>query len=172
MLEGFLLNTCVISALLNAQQKNNERVLASLAAFPERSLRHTCWISVAEISFGFALHHAASGTPHPILESLRTELWNFPVLEVSRDTSQEYAELRKNLAVALLPTLLKADRTHWIENWVDRATCQKLQVDENDVWICAHAKERKLTVMTTDQKMVDRMSKADPSLRFRFVKSA
>lgn len=49
-------------------------------------------------------------------------------------------------------------------------TEENLQIDENDLWICAQAREHNLTIITTDKKMVKRMSKADPALKFRLVK--
>jgi predicted nucleic acid-binding protein len=51
-----------------------------------------------------------------------------------------------------------------------RVTTEKLQVDENDLWICAQARERNLTLITTDEDMVIRISKADPGIKFQLAK--
>lgn len=43
-----------------------------------------------------------------------------------------------------LAKILRRDRPKYIEQWVDRATGQKLGIDENDPSVCAQAKERDL----------------------------
>jgi predicted nucleic acid-binding protein len=55
-----------------------------------------------------------------------------------------------------------------LENWVDQATGQRLQVDENDLWMCAQARERNLVMLTADRKM-DRIARADPLVRLSLV---
>jgi predicted nucleic acid-binding protein len=93
----------------------------------------------------------------------------YSILEVSRHTASEYAQLRTNIALTYLANYLRANRPRWIENWKDRVTGERLQIDENDVWICAQARERNLILITTDKKMVDIVIKADPAVRFQFV---
>jgi predicted nucleic acid-binding protein len=76
--------------------------------------------------------------------------------------------LKTALAKTYLTKLFKRDRPRWLENWVDKSTGQTLQVDENDLWICAQARERDLIVVTADSR-IDRISNADLSLRLLVI---
>lgn len=90
------------------------------------------------------------------------------MLDVTRYTADEYAILKANLATTYLAKVFRRDRPRWLENWVDKATGQALQVDENDLWMCAQARERNLVLITADAKM-ERISKADSSVRLRII---
>jgi predicted nucleic acid-binding protein len=170
--DGYLLDTCIISPLLDARHKNYQIVRRVVEAIEPGSPKYVSRITIAELAFGINLHTAATGQSHPRATEILRRAQEYPILEITRHSATEYAELKKSLAVAHLPSLLKNQRARWIDQWVDRVTGENLQVDENDVWICAQARERNLIVMTTDEKMVVRLSKADPDLKFRFVKGA
>jgi len=92
------------------------------------------------------------------------------MLDVTRHTSSEYAELKKSVATTYLrEPLNKADRKRWIENWVDKTTGQVLQIDENDLWQCAQARGRNLILVTADGR-IDRIAKADGALKLLIIK--
>jgi predicted nucleic acid-binding protein len=169
--DGYLLDTCVVSALLDGGHKNYQNVKLSDEAIEVGAPRYVSRLTIAELAFGFALHEAATSQPHPRVTDILKRAQEYAIREVNKHTAAEYAELRKNLAVAYLPDLIRSKRPRWVEQWVDRATGEALQVDENDLWICAQAREWNLTLFTTDEKMVARISKADPSIKFRFVRS-
>jgi predicted nucleic acid-binding protein len=169
--DGYLLDTCVVSALLDGQHKNYQNVRISDETIERGAPRYVSRITIAELEFGFRLHEAATGKPHQRVTEILRRAQDYGIREISKHTAVEYAELRKNLAVAHLPDLISSNRPRWIDNWVDRITQEKLQVDENDLWICAQAREWNLTLFTTDEKMVTRISKADTSIKFRFVQS-
>jgi tRNA(fMet)-specific endonuclease VapC len=133
--------------------------------------RYISRVTIAELEFGFALHVASTGRQHPRAAEILRRAQEYPIREVTKHTAMEYAELRKNLAVTYLSTLIRSQRPRWVDQWVDRVTGEALQVDENDLWICAQAREYNLTLLTTDEKMVTRISQADPSIKFRFIKS-
>ena len=63
----------------------------------------------------------------------------------------------------------------WIEDWVDRGSGKKLQIDESDLWIAAVATERDLTVITGDGDMrtLARSAEAHHAISFceRFLRS-
>jgi predicted nucleic acid-binding protein len=168
--DGYLLDTCIISPLLDGRHKNYESVRRVVEAIESGSPKYVSRITIAELAFGINLHAAATGKSHPRAVEILRRAQDYPILEITRHSANEYAELKKNLAVAHLPGLLRSQRARWIDQWVDRVTGENLQVDENDVWICAQARERNLIIVTTDEKMVIRMVKADPELKFRFVK--
>jgi predicted nucleic acid-binding protein len=52
----------------------------------------------------------------------------------------------------------------WIEDWVEIGSGKRLQVDENDLWICAQAKERDLVVVTGDTD-IRQLASLDPDLK-------
>ena len=92
------------------------------------------------------------------------EAKEYGVLPVSHHTSTVYARLKTDLAKCYLAKASRKDRPRWVEDWVDKTTGKKLQIDENDLWMCAQAKERNLILVTADEKMRKRVSKADPSV--------
>jgi predicted nucleic acid-binding protein len=52
----------------------------------------------------------------------------------------------------------------WIEDWIEVGSAKRLQIDENDLWICAQAKERDLVVVTGDMD-IRRLSSFDLDLK-------
>jgi tRNA(fMet)-specific endonuclease VapC len=162
--DGYLLDTCVVSALLDGQHKNYQRVRISDEAIESGAPRYVSRITIAELTFGMALHEAATGKAHPRANEVLRRAQEYGVREISKHTAMEYAELRKNLAVAHLPNLVRSQRPRWVDQWMDRVTQEALQIDENDLWICAQARECNLILFTTDEKMVSRIEKADPNI--------
>src|SRR3546814_1066301 len=88
----------------------------------------------------------------------------YAVLDVAHHTSAAYAELKTNLAKRYLVKASRRDRPRWLEEWVDKTTGQRLQVDENDLWMCAQVKERDLILVTADDHM-RRIADADPQVQ-------
>jgi predicted nucleic acid-binding protein len=58
----------------------------------------------------------------------------------------------------------------WIEDWIEMGSDKRLQIDENDLWICAQAKERDLVVVTGDVD-IRRLSSFDPDLRILLTRN-
>ena len=168
-MDGYLLDTCAISALLDAQHPDHAVMRAAVEAIEEGAPRYVSCITLAEIRFGALLDEAATGKTSPRTTQILKELRSCPVLEVTQHTADEYGVLRTNIALTYLKKFVRANRPRWIENWKDRATGERLQVDENDLWICAQARERNLVLITTDGRMVDVIGKADSEIRFRHV---
>jgi predicted nucleic acid-binding protein len=160
-----------VSALLDGHHKNYENVRTAIEGIKSGSPQYISRITIAELMFGFALHEAATGLQHPRASDILKRAQGYAIREVSKHTAAEYAELRKNVAITYLQDLRRGQRPRWVDQWMDRATGEKLQVDENDLWICAQAREWNLTLVTTDEKMVLRVSKAAPSIKFLFIKS-
>jgi len=125
---------------------------------------------MAELMFGIKLYAACKGTIHQSATEVLAGARSYPMLDVTRHTSSEYAELKKNVATTYLrEPLNKADRKRWIENWVDKTTGQVLQIDENDLWQCAQARGRNLILVTADGR-IDRIAKADGALKLLIIK--
>jgi tRNA(fMet)-specific endonuclease VapC len=165
--DGYLLDTCFASALFDAHHKFYQSVRLADEAIESGAPRFISRISIAELMFGINLYEAESGEVHTRASQVLKRAHGYPVREVSKHTATEYAELRTKLAVTYLPSVLHSDRPRWVDQWVPRVTGEKLQVDENDLWICAQARELNLTLLTTDKDMVARISKADPTIKFR-----
>ena len=125
-------------------------------------------VTLAEISFGRMLFESSTGQASPRLQAIVEEVNRHAVLDVTRHTAHEYAVLKTALATMYLAKVLRRDRPRWLENWVDKSTGQTLQVDENDLWMCAQARERNLVLVTADARM-DRIAKADAAVRLLVI---
>ena len=160
-MSGYIFDTNVLSALLDSTHSRHSDVRAAIGALDSRSTKFISAIAVAELEFGVYLAEVATGCASPELRRQLTKTHEYAVLEITRHTAAAYAALKARLAGKYLDRALKRDkRPRWVEDWVDRATGKVLQVDENDLWICAQAKERDLTVVTCDRRM-NRIANAD-----------
>jgi tRNA(fMet)-specific endonuclease VapC len=93
-----------------------------------------------------------------------TNARRFPQWEITQHTEPEYAELKSILAVYYLPNVTRRFRKRRVEDWIDQFTGKPLGVDDNDLWICAQARETNFTVIRGDKKM-DVIRNADPTVR-------
>lgn len=160
---GYLFDTSALSTSLNIRHPRHPDVRAAINQLDPKST-FVSVIVLAELGFGVRLVASDSATHLPDLEEMLTKAQGHAVLELTQHTASAYAELKTALANEYLTKALRKHRPRWVEDWVDKATGQKLQVDENDLWICAQAKERDLTVVTTDHGM-RRIEKADSGVR-------
>ncbi len=143
-------------------------VKSTIAALPSESPVYVSSVALAELTFGVRLYEACKGTL-PKAESVLAGANSYPKVDVTRHTSIEYAELKTNIAVKYLTVpLSKDDRKRWIENWVDKNTGQTLQIDENDLWQSAQARERNLVLVTIDGR-IKRIAEADPTLQLLVI---
>ena len=167
-MDGYLLETSALSALLDHQHEKHEMVKSTIAALPSESPVYVSSVALAELTFGVRLYEACKGTL-PKAESVLAGANSYPKVDVTRHTSIEYAELKTNIAVKYLTVpLSKDDRKRWIENWVDKNTGQTLQIDENDLWQSAQARERNLVLVTIDGR-IKRIAEADPTLQLLVI---
>lgn len=160
-MEGYLIDTNGICELLDQRHPNHQTVRDTCATIEAGAPRYISCITLAEIRFGALLNNAVTGEQSPRTAVILDEAERYPIREITRHTAREYAELKTKIATTYLSKFIRANRPHRLENWLDRVTGQRLQIDENDLWICSQAKEWNLTVITTDKTMVDRVSKAD-----------
>jgi predicted nucleic acid-binding protein len=121
-------------------------------------------ISLAELTFGVQMAESFGGASLSNLHQMLLAARAYAVLDVTHHTSAVYAELKTNLAIRYLAKASLRDRPRWLEEWVDKTTGQRLQVDENDLWMCAQAKERDLFLVTADDHM-RRISDADSQVQ-------
>ena len=167
-MSGYIFDTSVLSPLLDSSHSRHGDVRDAIGELDSHSTAFISTISLAELDFGISLAAIITGSISPTLQQTLRKAYGYAVLEVTKHTAAAYAELKANLANKYLAKALRNDRPRWVENWIDRATGQKLQVDENDLWICAHAKERNLTLVTADRHM-NRIPNADSGVRLLVV---
>ena len=105
----------------------------------------------------------------PVLRQVLKNAYRYRVLGITKHTSSAYAELKANMAAKYLAKASVRGRPRWLEDWVDQTTDKKLQVDENDLWICAQTKERNLAVATLDKGM-RRIEAADSDVHLHILK--
>ena len=165
---GYIFDTSALSPLLDPAHSRHGDMRAAIGALDPRSTKFVSVIVAAEIGYGIRLAETITGSASPELQRALKKVHEYAVLEVTRHTYAVYAELKANLAGEYLTKALRKDRPRWVEDWIDRATGKRLQIDENDLWICAQAKERNLTVVTADRRM-NRISKADCGVRLHMV---
>jgi predicted nucleic acid-binding protein len=166
--DGYLLETSALSALLDPQHPKHAIVESTIVGFPSDAPVYVSSIALAELAFGVKLYEACKGAL-PKAAGLLAGSNSYPRVDVTRHTSLEYAELKKNVAVKYLTVpLSKDDRKRWIENWVDKNSGQVLQIDENDLWQCAQARERNLILVTIDGRM-KRIFDADAILKLLII---
>ena len=151
-MSGYLFDTSALSTSLDTRHPRHSDVRAAINELDPES-KFVSVIVLAELGFGVRLAETDSAAHSRYLEEMLMKAHGHAVLELTQHTASAYAELKATLAGAYLAKALRRDRPRWVDDWVDRATGQKLQVDENDLWICAQAKERALTVVTTDYGM-------------------
>lgn len=166
-MEGYLLDTCTVCAYWEPAHPFYAVTREEIDVLEGSAPRFVSRITLAEIEFGILLDEAATGIRSARAVAILEKAQEYRIREISRHTAHEYAELRKNIATTYLS--ITSNRPRWIDLWMDRSTGEQLQIDENDVWICAQARELNLIVVTTDRKMVRRISKADPQMQFKLL---
>jgi predicted nucleic acid-binding protein len=163
-LDGYLFDTNTLSILLVPSHQKHADATTAVTALDPAAPKFISVVALAELQFGRVLIETFAG-PAPALGSLLSRAQGYgAVLEITRHTAAEYGELKANLAKLYLANAFRRGRPRWLENWVDRATGQILQVDGNDLWICAQAREHNLVLLTGDRK-IDRIGRADPLVR-------
>ncbi len=161
---GYILDTSVLSAHLDFSHHRHGDVRKAVEALDRNAAQFISAISLAELTFGVRMAEAFGGASLPTLQQMLSTARAYAVLDVAHHTSAAYAELKTNLAKRYLARASRRYRPRWLEEWVDKTTGQKLQVDENDLWMCAQAKERDLVLVTADDH-IRRIADADPEVQ-------
>ena len=163
---GYLFDTSVISAFLDAEHSRYDEIREAVAQFDPADPQYLSAISLAETAFGVRMAEAFKPNAAKRFKEVLRMARRRTALAVTRNTAMVYARLKTDLAKRYLANASRQGRPRWVEDWVDKTTGKKLQIDENDLWMCAQAKERDLVLVTTDGDMQRHISKADPALRF------
>ncbi|TCQ06412.1 PIN domain-containing protein [Sphingomonas sp. PP-CC-3A-396] len=167
-MKGYLFETNTLSALLSTDHTHHAAAVAIVQSLPDDALKFVSCVALAELQFGRELIVAFTGKDPTQLTQTLTRASAGAVLDVTRHTASNYAELKANLAKTYLAKWMRRDRPRWVENWIDKATGQHLQIDENDLWICAQAREHDLILVTADQG-IRRIAQTDPAVQLLLI---
>ena len=165
---GYIFDTSVLSPLLNPSDRRRHDVEEAIERLDSGLPGFVSAVSLGELEFGVELAETLGGKAMPNLRSALREARDYPVLDITELTAVAYGELKSKLAVKYLASQLRRDRPRWLEDWVDKASGKKLGIDENDLWICAQARERGLVVVTADRGM-QRIANADAAVRLTLI---
>lgn len=150
----YLIDTSVLSRMLDATHVDHGMVKAWEASLPSNSRKVLSVIAVAELRFGLALAQVAQR--HAVLANL-SKIINaadkHTPLEITRATAQEYAQIKAAVVAKFLPKRLQQRSSKgWgnPEDWIEEYTGRALKTQENDLWQSAQAIERDLTFVSCD----------------------
>ncbi len=153
----YLIDTSVLSRMLDATHADHGMVKAWEASLPATSRKLLSVVAIAELRFGLALAQAAQR--RAVLTNL-CQIINaadkHTPLEVTRATAQEYAQLKAAVVEKFLPNRLQQrSNKAWgnPEDWTDEYTGRALRTQENDLWQCAQSIERDLMFVSCDSGM-------------------
>lgn len=167
-MDAFLFDTTVLSIYLDPTHRLHAEKNQSLNALPAEASRFVSTVALAELGFGTRLAAVIGKGNLPALDAILAEARTYAVLDLTHHTANAYADLKARVAQKYLAKALRKDRPKYIEEWVDKATGKKLGIDENDLWMCAQAKERDLVFVTADARM-KRIPDADSEVRLLIV---
>ena len=167
-MNAYILDTSVLSAILDPNHKRHKGAIAVVKDMVPGSTQYVSAVSLAEFRFGVRLAELTGVLQAPQLRRVLTDAGKYDILDVTRHTADAYSELKSRMAIEYLKNARRKNRPRWIEDWVDRATGKKLQIDENDLWQCAQAKERDCVFVTADQG-IQRIADADPGLHLCII---
>jgi predicted nucleic acid-binding protein len=167
-MEAYLFDTTVLSIALDAGHPQHSEKRDAFLALPPTANQFVSVVALAELSFGGSLAAALGLGKAPALTAILDRARSYNVLEISHHTASAYADVKARVAKKYLAKALRRDRPKYIEDWVDQATGKKLDIDENDLWMCAQAKERGLVLVTADRRM-QRIPNADPAVRLLLI---
>ncbi len=151
----YLIDTSVLSRMLDTTHPDHEKMKTWEAALPSGSRKLLSVVAIAELRFGLAL----AAQRHTVLASLSQVINSadkHSPLTITRATAQEYAQLKAAVVAKFLPKRLqRRSKKGWgnPEDWVDEYTGRALKTQENDLWQCAQAIERDLTFVSCDAGM-------------------
>ena len=163
-----MLDTSVLSAFLDPVHRRHGEAVAALDGMAPDSIKYVSAVSLAERRFGVRLAERTGSPRAAELRRILIDAEKYAVLDVTEKTAEAYGELKSLMAIKYLKKALRKIKSKQIEYWMDQSTGRTLQIDENDLWQCAQARERDLVFVTFDEG-IQRIADADPNLRLLIV---
>ena len=118
---------------------------------PQNTRIFLCPITIGEVEYGLRVGPYDRPEQH---EQARQILAAFPVFDININIARDcYADLRAKLFDKCAPKDRKTGKScrKWIREWIDPTTDEKLQMDENDLWIASVAMAHNLVLVTHDK---------------------
>jgi predicted nucleic acid-binding protein len=165
--EGYLLDTSALTPLIDAGHNQHVAAVETIKLIGTSPI-YVSVIAIAEMEYGFGLYEKSTGVMLPNADEMRAAARLYPRWEITHHTTSAYAELKAALAVHYLPNVTREFRKKYVEDWIDKFTGKALGVDDNDLWICAQARELNFVVVRGDKKM-DVIRTADPLLKLILI---
>jgi predicted nucleic acid-binding protein len=162
--KGYLFDTCAISSLLNQAHQHHSAAKAVVASLPRGSLQFVSIVTIGEMELGLKMAEQANSAHLVQFRSRIKAIRAYPDLDLTKHTASAYAELKSSLALTVQKKANAQKHSRWLEDWIDDNTGKKLQIDENDLWVAAQAKERDFTLVSGDRDML-RLSQVDNTVR-------
>lgn len=159
---GYIFDTSVLTVLLDPRHPNHEEKRSAVDALA--TPQYISVVAIAELSFGAHLAAAIGRSDPAVLRAKIARAKTYNILDVDEHTAEAYAELKGRIATKYLASVLRRDRPTYVQAWINRATDKALGIGENDLWMCAQAKERELVLVTAERRM-QRISDADPEVQ-------
>jgi predicted nucleic acid-binding protein len=166
---GYLFDTSALSAYLNPDHSNHGSAKIIVDGLSHDDSKFVSIVTLAELDFGIRLAELAGSNRLVEYRERLNIVRKYASLPLTHHTSEYYAELKIKIAAKVRRKAASKMR-RWIEDWVDMGSGKQLQIDENDLWICAQAKERDLTVVTGDDDIRNLIS-FDSDLRVLLTRS-
>ena len=167
-MDGYILDTSVLSAHLDPEHQRHVHIRQRVRQLEDDATLFLSAVSLAELRYGVKLAEIFGHARLPTLQKMLADARSYPLLDVTRHTAAVYADVKTTLVRKYFANTAARRRPRWIEDWVDQTTGKTLQIDENDLWMCAQAKERDFLVCTADGRM-RRISDADPDVRLHIL---
>lgn len=168
-MSGYLLDTSALSAYLNEDHPHHAEAKSVVDGLPVSAVKLVSAVTLAELDYGIRFAEL-QGSKRLIEYRMRLDVVRqYASLDLTRYTGEVYAELKVRLAAQMQRKAGKK-MPRWIEDWVDVGSAKRLQIDENDLWICAQAKERDFIVVTGDID-IRQLSSFDPELKILLTRN-
>ena len=148
-MDAYLFDTSALSARLNEDHTYHASASAVIDALPFESIKLVSVITLGETDYGIRLAEQLGSKRLDEFRQRLDVIRRYKPLDLTHHTSEAYAELKARVASHVHKRPNKK-LPRWIEDWIDLGSGKGLQIDENDLWICAQAKERDLILVTTD----------------------
>jgi predicted nucleic acid-binding protein len=151
----FLLDTQTIRYWYDSKCPQHEPVVANIESLRRQgeSLEHKPTLVVSVVTLGeIEFGHRVNPSPDPDVQAEYLKFVNekLPVqLEVTKDAVTVYGELRSRLFNEYAPREKRRPKMR-PEQLTDPATSLELQIQENDLWLCAQALAHEMVLATND----------------------
>jgi predicted nucleic acid-binding protein len=147
---GYLLDTSALSAFTQPSHQFYARAQSVISAIPRSTAMFASVVALGEMEFGLNMA-IANGSRHVAdIQARIAVVRQYALLPITHHTASSYAELKAKLAMHIQPSANRRNLHRYLEMWQEENTGNRIQIDENDLWIAAQAKERDLVIITGD----------------------